>query len=202
MHVFLNIVYGTFLFCIFVLLVSLPIAFIVWAVRRWYSTHRLAHLPWRKRRALLALALLWTAAFSRLSRWEKVTGVSSILIMLLVVFLVLLRVVVCQWTEEDSIIQDLKMARQIWLGDDCPRPPDPLKYLPQSSSITGSVYTASLVEKDPDLEKSTLGSIKVRTCRALFAVKEYTSGKTYVIATTGEILLLDGRGGGELLRKQ
>jgi hypothetical protein len=202
MLIFLNIVYAAFLFCIFVLLLSLPFALIVWAVRRWYATHRLAELPWRKRRALLGWALLWNAVFSKLSLWKKIAGISAILSILLIVFLALLRATVCSWTMEDSIIRDLQIARYSWLQDDCPRPADPRKYLPQSSSFTGSVYTVSLVAKDPDLEKRSLGMFKDRTCRGLFAIKEYSSQNTYVIATSGEILLLDSRGGVQLLRAQ
>jgi len=33
------------------------------------------------------LALLWTAAFSRLARWKKITGVGVMLALLLVMFL-------------------------------------------------------------------------------------------------------------------
>jgi hypothetical protein len=101
---------------------------------------------------------------------------------------------------EDSIILDLEMAREHGLQDGCPRPAEPLKYLPQSSSFTGSIYTNSLVAKDKGLDKRSQGMFKDRTCPGLFAIKEHSSKKTYVIATTGEILLLNNRGEVELLR--
>ena len=76
-------------------------------------------------------------------------GIGASLSVLLVVFLVLLKAMVYSWTTEDSIILRLQMARQQWMEDDCPGPADRLKYVPRSSGFTGSVYTASLVVKDP-----------------------------------------------------
>ena len=100
----------------------------------------------------------------------------------------------CTWTMEDSIARDLRVARYHWLEDQCPRPPDPEKYLPTSRSFTGFVYTVSVTAKDPELEHRTQGLFKERKSPGLFAVKLYSSDMTYVIATTGEIYSLDNKG--------
>jgi hypothetical protein len=112
----------------------------------------------------------------------------------LAALLALLPFVVCTWTMEDSVALHLRGARYRWLQDECPRPPDPGKYLPTSSSFTSFVYTVSLTAKDPDLKRRTLGLFKERTSPGLFAIKLYSSDTTYVIATTGEIYSLDSKG--------
>ncbi|HWQ92234.1 MAG TPA: hypothetical protein VN673_11225 [Clostridia bacterium] len=101
---------------------------------------------------------------------------------------------------EDSIASSLRGARYHWLKDECPRPPDPEKYLPTSSSFTSFVYAASLTAKDPDLERRTQGLFKERTSPGIFAIKLYSSDTTYVIATTGEIYSLDSKGGVHLFK--
>ena len=141
--------------------------------------------------------LLWSAGFSRLSRAKKIViGVLGGL----AAFSALLPFMVCTWTMGDSIALDLRGARYHWLQDECPRPPDPGKYLPTSRSFTGFVYTASVTAKDPDLERRTLGMFKERTSPGLFAIKVYSSDTTYVIATTGEIYSLDRKGGVRLFK--
>ena len=88
------------------------------------------------------------------------------------------------------------MAREQWVDADCPRPAEPPKYLPHSDSLTGFVYTVSPVAK----ERNGRGQFKDRTFRGLFAIKEPSSQRTYVIATTGQILSLEGSGEVQLLR--
>lgn len=141
--------------------------------------------------------LLWSAGFSKLSRAKKiVVGVLGGL----AAFSALLPFIVCTWTMEDSIAFHLRGARYHWLQDECPRPPDPGKYLPTSRSFTGFVYTASVTAKDPDLERRTLGMLKDRTRPGLFAIKLYSSDTTYVIAITGEIYSLDSNGRSDLFK--
>jgi len=160
-------------------------------------THPLQRGPWRWRRAKLGIVLLWSAGFSMLSRAKKIVfGVIGGL----AAFLVLLPCMVCTWTMEDSIALNLRGAWHHWLQDECPRPPDPGKYLPTSSSFTSFVYTASVTAKDPDLERRTQGLFKERTSPGLFAIKLYSSDTTYVIATTGEIYSLDNKGGVHLFK--
>jgi hypothetical protein len=160
-------------------------------------TQPLPRGPWRWRRAKLGIVLLWSAAFSRVSRAKKiVVGVMGGL----AAFLALLPFMVCTWTMEDSIALHLHSAYYHWLQDECPRPPDAEKYLPTSSSFTSFVYTASVTAKDPDLERRTLGMFKERTGPGLFAIKLYSSDTTFVIATTGEIYSLDSKGGVHLFK--
>jgi hypothetical protein len=187
----LNILYVAVLFSVFICLLSLPIGLLVWGVRRWYATHRLGKLPWRRRRALLGLALLWTAAFSRLARWKKITGIAVILSLLLVAFLSWLNAALYCDTPEAIITNRLSDARYRWLDEGCPRPIDPQRYL-GGGAHTGYVYTESLVVNR--------GRFKDRKCQGLFAIKDAFSPKTYIIATSGEILVLDGSGEVGLLR--
>jgi hypothetical protein len=153
--------------------------------------------PWRWRRAKLGIVLLWSAGFSQLSRAKKVVlG----LMCASAILLALLPFAVCTWTMEDSVAMGLQSARHHWLQDECPQPPDPKLYLARSTSFTSFVYTASLTAKDPDLERRTQGLFKARTSPGLFAIKLYSTGVTYVIATTGEIYSLDPKGGVHLFR--
>jgi hypothetical protein len=190
---FFNILYAAFLFCIFLLLILLPVALVAWCIRRWYATHRLARLPWRRRRALRGLALLCTAAFSRLARWKKITGIAVILSLLLVVFLSWLNAALYCDTPEALIAGDLSRARYQWLDENCPRPIDSQRYL-GVGTFSNYVYTAAVVVNS--------GTLKDRKWQGLFAVKDAFSPRTYVIATTGEVFVLDGSGGVRLLRAQ
>lgn len=202
MLILLNILYGAALFALFVGVLYAPVALIIWGIRRWYGSHNLRTLPWRRRRAALGLALLWEAGFSKLSLGKKIVGFSVLLSVLFVVFLLLLRAMTCSWTLEDSIVLNLRVARTAWLRDDCPRPVDPERYLPKSSSLTGFVYAGSFVVKDPDLESRTQGLIKERTCHGLFALKDSSLPSTYVIATTGEVIALESSGQVRLVRTE
>ena len=197
MLIVINILYIAFLFGIFLCGLFLPIGLIIWAIRRWYATHRLADLPWRRRRVLRGLALVWTATFARLVWWKKITGITVLLSLLLAAFLYWLNAALYCDSPENGIIWNLQIARYSWLRDNCPRPIDPDTYL----GGRGYVYTNSLVIKDPDWAKRSLGMFQESTYTGLFATSDNQWPRTYVIATTGEILVLEGSKI-RLLRKQ
>lgn len=184
----LNILYVAVLFSVFIGILFLPFGLLVWGIRRWYATHRLGDLPWRRRRALLGLALLWTAAFSGLARWKKITGVAVILSVLLVAFLSWLNAALYVDSAEAITTYHLRAGRYGWLLDGCPEPPDVERCLGVSPSRTNYVYRATLVVND-------------RTYYGLLATKENSSTDTYVITTTGAILVLDGTGKARLLKQ-
>jgi hypothetical protein len=188
MMIVLNILYIAVLFSVFICILFLPFGLLVWGIRRWYATHRLGDLPWRRRRALLGLALLWTAAFSGLARWKKITGVAVILSVLLVAFLSWLNATLYVDSAEAITTYHLRAGRYGWLLDGCPEPPDAERCLGDSPSSTNYVYRAALIVNDC-------------TYHGLFAWRENGSTNTYVITTTGAILVVDGTGKVRLLEK-
>jgi hypothetical protein len=113
----------------------------------------------------------------------------------LVTFLIWVNGALYQDTMEARIIHNLRTARSLWLNYDCPRPLDTAEYLGTSSFSTDYVYTADLVLKDTRLESGS------RELRGLFATKNNLLPGTYVIATTGEIVIVDQSGTVRLLRR-
>jgi len=188
MMIVLNILYIGVLFSLFVFVLFLPIGLLVWGVRRWYATHRLGKLPWRRRRALLGLALLWTSVFSRLARWKKIAGMIVVLSLLLVLFLEWLYASLYVDSSEAATMRNLSVGRYAWLMDGCPEPPNLEKYLGESTFSTDYIYRAALVTND-------------RTYRGLFAEKNKENSGTYVITTTGEILVIENTGEVRLLER-
>jgi hypothetical protein len=179
MMILLNILYAAFLFFVFLCLLFFPIGLVVWVVRRWYATHRLSSLPWRRRRAMLGLALLWSAAFTKLAKWKKISGITVLLSLLLVVFLAWLKAALYVDSDEHITIIHLRAGRYGWLMDGCPKPLDVERYMGESSSITTWAYTNALAVND-------------HTYHGLFAWRDHGGTITYVITTTGEILSLNG----------
>jgi hypothetical protein len=90
---------------------------------------------------------------------------------------------------EAITIHDLRIGRYSWLNDGCPQPPDPERYVGVGGSSSNYVYTGTLV-------------VKGRTYHGLFAktMKCEWCKDTYVIATTGEIFVLDDSRRVRLLR--
>ncbi len=191
----LNILYVGILFSVFLCLLFLPFGLLVWGVRRWYATHSLRRLSWRQRRALLGLELLWTAASSRLSRWQRNAALAVLLSLLLALFLSWLNAALYCDTPEALTVHALRQARHAWLNEGCPHLPDPQKYIGMSSSFTSCVCSASLVVKDRRFSED-------RTYRGLFALRDKSLPNIYVIATTGEILVLEDSGKAQLLRAE
>ena len=188
MMILLNILYVGFLFSVFVFLLFLPIGLVVWGVRRWHATHSLRKLPWRRRQALLGVALLWTSAFSKMSRWKKIMGISVVLLLLLAWFLGWLYASLYEDTSEVMTVRNLRVGRSWWLTDGCPEPPDVVKYFGEGTFSTNYVYNAPLVVND-------------RTYYGLFAEKNIEDRGTYVITTTGEILVIGNTGEVRLLER-
>ncbi|MGC9943314.1 MAG: hypothetical protein ABSE48_15915 [Verrucomicrobiota bacterium] len=102
---------------------------------------------------------------------------------------------------EAMYILDLRAARYGWLSDGCPVPIDPEKYLGWSPSETDYVSTVSVTLPDPDLTARSLGIVTNSTYHGLFATKVYANSNTYVITTTGDILLFDAAGKVRLLER-
>ena len=91
-------------------------------------------------------------------------------------------------SQEAMITNNLRAGRYGWLSDGCPEPPDAERCLGESPSSTNYVYRAALVIDD-------------YTYHGLLAWRENSSTNTYVITTTGEILVVDGVGKARLLEK-
>lgn len=102
---------------------------------------------------------------------------------------------------EAITIDHLRAGRWGWLSDGCPTPPYPEKYLGTGSWFTGYVSTVSVTLKDPDLEARSRGLITEIKYHGLFAMKESSKTNTYVITTTGAILVFNGTGKVRLLEK-
>jgi hypothetical protein len=188
MMIVLNILYVGFLFSVFLGILFLPIGLVVFGIRRWYATHSLRKLPWRRRRALLGLALLWTSIFSRLSRWKKIMGMTVVLLLLLAWFLGWLYASLYEDTSEAMTMGNLRAGRFGWLMDGCPEQPDVTKYFGEGTFSTNYVYKAPLVVND-------------RTYCGLFAEKNIENSGTYVITTTGDILVIEDKGQVRLLER-
>jgi hypothetical protein len=163
------------LFAVFVLLVCGPVALLVWGVRRWYAARRLAELPWRQRRVLLGLAMLWSAAFFAL----------------LTVFLVGLHESLYADSMESITIHNLRRGRDYWLCEGCQYPPDLEKYIGNSSGSRANYAHTNAY------------NIGGQTYHGLFATRAgQWDTNTYVVTTTDEILVLLGSGQARLLRRQ
>ena len=126
----------------------------------------------------------------------SVAIIASIVVSSVVVFFVVSEVKSALYVDSDEamIIRDLRAGRYGWLMDGCPEPPDAERYLGDSPSTTNYVYRAALV-------------VSNRTYHGLFAWRNYgstdTYGKstgTYVITTTGEVLVIDNLGKVRLLQ--
>jgi hypothetical protein len=83
-------------------------------------------------------------------------------------------------SQEAITINHLRAGRYGWLLDGCPEPPDAERCLGNSPSSSNYVYRAAIVVNDS-------------TYHGLFAWKWNESTDTYVITTTGAILIVDGK---------
>jgi hypothetical protein len=180
MMIVLNILYIGVLFAVFLCILFLPIGLVVWGVRRWYGTHSLRKLPWRRRRALLGLAFLWTSTFSKLSWWKKIMGTTVVLLLLLALFLGWLRASLYNDSSEAITTYHLRAGRFGWLMDGCPEPPHVAEYFAQGTFSTNYVYKVPLAVND-------------RIYHGLFAEKNIENSGTYVITTTGDILVIEDK---------
>ncbi len=133
--------------------------------------------------------------FSNWPKCKKATFVFAILLLLFTATIVGLIAWVKAQYEADSLetgtIRELRMARYSWLDEGCPQPPT--NYFIELPPNTNFTYSGTLV-------------VSNHLYHGLFAtryggwVTNYGHTNTFVITTTGDILLLEDSGQVKLLK--
>lgn len=121
--------------------------------------------------------------------WTKRKKIAAAVSLLVVGFIVFFAIIVIDGEGYDRWrnVRELRYARDAWVRDGSPEPPDLSRYTRSSASSTTFVYTASHV-------------VDGQTYTGLFAHRSYPRFGTWVITRTGDIIVVDEAGRARLAR--